>query len=53
MLVLVLTASAPAECEGLSEDEIPIILVHGLMAGVNDMYKLRDQIRQDFPNRRV
>ena len=53
MLVLVLTVSAPAECEGLSEDEIPIILFHGLMAGVNDMYKLRDQIRQDFPNRRV
>lgn len=53
MLVLILTISAPPECEGLSEDEIPIILVHGLMAGVNDMYKLRDQIRQDFPNRRV
>lgn len=53
MLVLALTLAVAPECEGLSEDEIPIILVHGLMAGVNDMYKLRDQIRQDFPNRQV
>ena len=43
----------PAQCEGSEEDEIPIVLIHGMMATYKDMNILKEEIQKDFPNRRV
>ena len=53
MNFIVLSLTIPDKCKNLTENEIPVVLMHGLFASKSDMYKLRDKIREDFPNRKV
>ena len=54
MVLLALAyCEAIVDCAGLSDNEVPVILVHGLAHGAGDMDKLSRRIRGDFPDRTV
>ena len=54
MFVLLVTSlGEQTGCLNVSNDDVPVILVHGLVKSSNDMNKLKKLIQQDYPSRKV
>lgn len=52
-VLLTVSLEEQVNCFNVSNDEVPVILVHGLVKSSNDMNKLKKLIQQDYPARKV